>query len=208
MVQTYAITDAIDSLGQVESRFGVSPTSEPDFFREWQGALPQLNAGEEQRLDLIKERYLRHRKYGHLLEGAVNFIVIAPLLEMAGFYDHPFQLRSEASVRIEIPDEENRIYQGRIDSLIVQEQLWVVLVEAKRTSFSVEVALPQAIAYIAASPHPQRASYALVSNGGYSMFIKLERGQYAFSDDFSLNRTRNELYDVLRVLNQLKGLME
>lgn len=38
----------------------------------------------QQRLDQIKQRYLYHRQYGHLLEGAVNFIVIAPLLEMAG----------------------------------------------------------------------------------------------------------------------------
>jgi hypothetical protein len=140
------------------------------------------------------------------LEGAVNFIVVAPLLEMAGFYDPPFQLRSEASIRIEVEDEPQKIYQGRIDSLILQEHLWIVLVESKRTSFSVELALPQALAYMAANPSAERPTFGLVSNGAYSMFVKVHHAQYDFSEDFSLNRRRNELYTVLQMLNQLKVL--
>jgi predicted type IV restriction endonuclease len=159
------------------------------------------------RLDLIKQRYFYHRQYGHLLEGAVNFIVIAPLLEMAGFYDPPFHLRSEASIRIDLEDKNGKIYQGRIDSLILQEQLWIILVESKRTSFSTEVALPQAIAYMAANPQSEQVAFGLVSNGASSIFIKLQGVQYSFSDEFSLNRRQNELYDVLRVLNRLKAFI-
>lgn len=130
----------------------------------------------------------------------------APLLELAGFYDPPFRLRSEASVRLEIEDRDKKVYQGRIDSLIVQENFWIILVEAKRTSFSIEVALPQALAYMSANSQPQQASFGLVSNGAYSMFVKLDKSQYSFSQDFSLNRQQNEeLYDVLRILNRLKG---
>lgn len=204
MVQVLAITDYIDSLAEAETRFGLSRNDEPSFFTEWSIDLPELTATEQQRLDLIKQRYIYHRQYGHLLENAVNFIAIAPLLELAGFYDPPFRLRSEASVRLEIEDRDQKVYQGRIDSLIVQEHLWIILVEAKRTSFSIEVALPQALAYMSANPQPENATFGLVSNGAYSMFVKLDKSQYSFSDDFSLNRQRNELYDVLRVLNRLK----
>ncbi|MCU0543636.1 MAG: type I restriction enzyme HsdR N-terminal domain-containing protein [Oscillatoriaceae cyanobacterium Prado104] len=204
MVQVLAITDYIDSLAEAETRFGLSRNDEPSFFTEWSIDLPELTATEQQRLDLIKQRYLYHRQYGHLLENAVNFIVIAPLLELAGFYDPPFHLRSETSVRLEIEDRDNKVYQGRIDSLIVQEHLWIILVEAKRTSFNIEVALPQALAYMSANPQPQNATFGLVSNGAYSMFVKLDKSQYSFSEDFSLNRQRNELYNVLRVLNRLK----
>ncbi len=151
-MQTLAITDYIDSLAEAEAQFGLSRNDDPSFFPEWSSDLTSLSSAEQQRLDLIKQRYLYHRQYGHLLEGAVNFIVIAPLLEMAGFYDPPFHLRSEASVRIELPDETDTMYQGRIDSLILQDHLWIILVESKRTSFSVDVALPQAIAYMAAKP--------------------------------------------------------
>ena len=205
MVQVLAITDYIESLAEAETRFGLSRNDEPLFFTEWSSNLPEITPSEQQRLDLIKQRYLYHRQYGHLLEGVVNFIVIAPLLELAGFYDPPFRLRSEASVRLEIEDQNQKVYQGRIDSLIVQEHLWIILVEAKRTSFSIEVALPQALAYMSANPQPQTATFGLVSNGAYSMFVKLERSQYSFSEDFSLNRKHNELYDVLRILNRLKG---
>lgn len=204
MAQVLAITDCIDSLAEAETRFGLSRNDEPSFFTEWSIDLPELTATEQQRLDLIKQRYLYHQQHGHLLENAVNFIVIAPLLELAGFYDLPFRLRSEASIRLEIEDRDKKVYQGRIDSLIVQEHLWIILVEAKRTSFSIEVALPQALAYMSANPQPENAIFGLVSNGAYSMFVKLDKSQYSFSDDFSLNRQRNELYNVLRVLNRLK----
>ncbi len=207
MVQVLAVTDYIDSLAAAEAQFGLSLNDDPLFFTEWLRDLPELSPVEQQRLDLIKQRYLYHRQYGHLLEGTVNFIVIAPLLEIAGFYDPPFHLRSEASIRLELEDENHKVYQGRIDSLILQEQLWIVLVESKRTSFSVEVALPQAIAYMTDNPQSDRATFGLVSNGAYSIFVKLYQSQYSFSQDFSLNRRHNELYDVLRVLNRLKALV-
>jgi hypothetical protein len=206
VVQTLAVTDHIDSLAEAETQFGLVHTDNPLFFPEWSSNLPELSTAEQQRLDLTKQRYLYHRQYGHLLEGAVNFIVISPLLEMAGFYDPPFHLRSEASIRLELKDDNKKVYQGRIDSLIVQERFWIILVESKRTSFSVDVALPQAIAYMSANPDPEKPTFGLVSNGAYSIFVKLHHSQYSFSDDFSLNRRRNELYDVLKVLNRLKTL--
>jgi hypothetical protein len=206
VVQTLAVTDHIDSLAEAETQFGLVRTDNPLFFPEWTRDLQELSVVEQQRLDLTKQRYLYHRQYGHLLEGAVNFIVIAPLLEMAGFYDPPFHLRSEASIRLELKDDNDKVYQGRIDSLIVQEHFWIILVESKRTSFSVDVALPQAIAYMAANPDPKQPAFGLVSNGAYSIFVKLHQSQYSFSDDFSLNRRQNELYDVLKVLNRLKTL--
>lgn len=207
MAELLAITDYIDSLAEAESRFNLSRNNDPAFFTEWTCSLAELSPAEQQRLDQIKQRYFYHRQYGHLLEGAVNFIVIAPLLEMAGFYDPPFRLRSEASIQLAIEDEIEKIYRGRIDSLVVQDRLWIILVESKRTSFSVELALPQALAYLSASPQPDRPAYGLVSNGAYSIFIKLHQRKYEFSEDFSLNRRRNELGDVLRILNHLKTLV-
>ena len=130
--------------------------------------------------------------------------VISPILELAGFYDPPFHLRSEVSVKFELEDEDKTVYKGRIDALIVQANLWVIWVEAKRTSFNMTLALPQALTYLAMS-NSATPRYAWVSNGEYSMFVKLDRGQYAFSDDFSLNRRQNELYGVLRILDRLKG---
>jgi hypothetical protein len=195
----------INSLAEAERIYGITASPDPNFFTEWTTPQPDLTAEEQTRLDLIKRRYLYHRQYGHLLENAVNFLVISPLLEMAGLYDPPFLLKSEVSVLFELADKDQTVYQGRIDALVVQQNLWIVMVEAKRTSFNLTTALPQALAYMASGPqdHPK---FGLVSNGEYSIFAKLDQGQYAFSDDFSLNRRRNELWDVLRILNHLKPM--
>lgn len=205
MSSTLAIPDALTSLAEVNTKFGLSQSLDAEFFTEWLTDIPEITAAEQQRLDQLKYRYLYHRQYGHLLENAVNFLVISPVLELAGFYDPPFRLRSEVAVRLEIEDEDGTVYQGRIDALIVSENLWVIMVEAKRTSFNMTLALPQALAYMTASPS-SRPVFGLVSNGEYSMFIKLADQQYGFSDDFSLNRRRNELHDVLRILNHFKNL--
>ena len=203
MAQTLAVTDYITSLAEAERLLNLSASNEPNFFNEWLTELPTVTNTEQQRLDQIKQRYFYHRQYGHLLENAVNFLVISPILELAGFYDPPFHLRSEVSVKFELEDKDKTVYQGRIDSLVVKDNLWVILVEAKRTSFNMTVALPQALTYLAT--HSQTyPCYAWVSNGEYSMFVKCDRHTYAFSDDFSLNRRQNELYNVLQILNRLK----
>lgn len=205
MVQLRAVTDYLHSVAEVEQVYGIAKASDPIFFPEWSQALPNLLTGESERLALIKQRYLYHRQQGHLLENAVNFLVISPLLEMAALYDPPFLLKSEVSVKFELEDAEATVYQGRIDALVVQDYLWIVLVESKRTSFNVTTAIPQALAYMASHADSQ-PKFGLASNGEYFIFLKLDQNQYSTSDDFSLNRRRNELEDVLRILKRLRSL--
>ena len=117
----------------------------------------------------------------------------------------PFRLRSEVSVKFEVEDEDE-ILRGRIDSLVVLDRLWILLVESKQTSFNMDVALPQALAYMMITPEPEKPTYGLVSNGAYCMFLKLVQGarsHYALSSDFSFYRQRNELWDVLKILKQI-----
>ncbi len=85
MVQTLAVTEHITSLAEAEELLGISLSRDPDFFFEWMTDRPSLTDIQQQRLDQIKQRYLYHRQYGHLLENAVNFLVISPILELAGF---------------------------------------------------------------------------------------------------------------------------
>ena len=86
------------------------------------------------------------------------------------------------------------------------DRLWVLLVESQQASFNIDMALPQALAYMMTTPDPEQPTYGLVSNGAYFMFLKLilgERSHYALSSDFSLYRQRNELRDVLTILKQI-----
>ena len=97
---------------------------------EWRSQLPPLNDGERPALDLIRDRFHYQRKTGSVAEGAVNAIVISPLLALAGFCDSPFHLRSDASfsvkTTIEVENEtgtlQPEILRRRIDFLVLQDQ--------------------------------------------------------------------------------------
>ena len=200
---TVAVTEAIRSFTEVESRFGLVRSLDPDFFSEWQQNFEDLTQIEKSTLDRIKQSYLRHVNEEFLSEGVVNLLVVSPLLFLANFLDAPFSLRSEES--IEIIDQDLGItYKGRIDALVFKENIWIVLVEA---SFSFLVAVPQALTYMMASPKVDLPTYALVTNGDHFMFVKKQGSQYDLSDDFSLfKRSQNELYPVLQILKSFANI--
>ena len=206
MVKTIAIGDNITTLAQVEEKFNLTEASDERFFTEWFEGLPEISEPEKEILNRIKDRYLYHRKTGPLAEGAVQLLVLSRLLEIAGFYDSPFKIRSEITVQIAVEDRDE-IYRGRIDVLAFQDKFWLLVVESKQTSFNMDIAIPQALTYMMTNPS-DRPSFGMVTNGSDFMFIKLVKQgefQYALSDKFTLYRRRNELYDVLRVLKRIGG---
>ncbi|MFB2835143.1 type I restriction endonuclease [Floridanema evergladense] len=210
MSKTISIGENIISLEQVEEKFNLFQSENDDFFTEWYENLAEVTDSEKQALDKVKSRYIYHRKSGPLAEGTVKLIVLSPLLEMAGFYDAPFRIDSEVTVQIAARDLDE-IYRGRIDVLALQGELWILVVESKQTSFNIDIAIPQALSYMTASPNSAvKAVFGMITNGSNFMFLKLVNGdtpQYALSDDFSVYRRRNELYDVLCVLKKIGSLI-
>ncbi len=206
MVQKTAITEAIKSLSEVESRFNLRRTEDEQFFPEWYENLPELTVDEKAFLDIIRRRYLDHFADGNLTEGTVTLLIGSPLLEKAGFYDYPFKMQGEASVEIIFDDDENADLRGRIDVLVLQNQFWVALLESKRTTISVMSALPQALAYMMANPYPDKPVFGMLTNGDSIVFVKLtQQGipQYDVSDIFSPAPLRNRLYNVLQILKRI-----
>jgi hypothetical protein len=208
MTISTAMTEAIQSLGDVESRFNLRRTKDIDFFRECSEDLPELTELEKESLDLIRHRYLYHLSDGYLTEGTVILLLGAPLLEKAGFYDEPFKIRGEASVKITIDNDHNEreVLKGRIDILVLNQSFWVTLLESKRTAIAVNVALPQTLAYMMANPHQNQPVFAMIINGDGIMFVKLcqqETPQYDLSRIFSPIPLKNELYDVLKILKRI-----
>jgi hypothetical protein len=132
-------------------------------------------------------------------------MVVSPLLHLAGFYRHPYQVRLEEPVLIELT-EHNEIWRGRIDALVVQERLWIVVVESKGSAFGIDQAIPQALGYMVASPRPDVPTYGWVTNGSSYAFIKLLRypeGRYSVSDVLLLLPGRSPLNTVLRVFKKI-----
>ncbi len=208
MSQTIAITKAISNLNEAQRKFNITQTNDPQFFTEWLNDLPELTEAEKTSLDRIKNRYLYYAADGFILEATVIIITLSPLLELLGFCDPPFKIRGEKFVKIEIENGDT-ILEGFIDTLVIKNLLWIVLIEAKQYSFSVLQALPQTLAYMMANPHPEIPTLGMIMNGEDYIFVKLDQQlrQYAISKKFTIvNPQRNELYDVVRVIKRIIDL--
>lgn len=209
MIQTLAISKAITTMAQLREKFNLTPTNNDQFFTEWFQDLPELTDEEKAFLDKIRHRFSRHRDRGELAEGTVNLLLVSRLLELAGFFDEPFFITTEPQVEIQLQDRDE-ILRGRIDTLVIHQRLWVLVVESKR-SISMEAAIPQALTYMMAIPNLEKPVYGMVTDGSLFMFIKLlkqDPPQYDFSDTFSLLLLRqNKLYNILRVLKQIGNLI-
>ncbi|MBD1913639.1 MULTISPECIES: type I restriction enzyme HsdR N-terminal domain-containing protein [unclassified Leptolyngbya] len=204
MAQVFAVTDAVKSLAEAEAKLNLS-RAEESFFEEWCSALPPISATEQTALDTIRRRLLYHRADGELLEGAVTLLVASPLLELAGFYDPPFKMKAEAAIEIALSDGEE-ILRGRIDILILQQQLWVMVLESKKTMISTRSALPQALVYMMANPNAEKPRFGVLTNGDDIVFIKLvtrPTPQYALSRAFSIYTVASELQAAFQVLKRL-----
>jgi hypothetical protein len=202
MVQTFAIGQTITSISQVRTQFGLIADTNPTFFSEWYEGLPELTEAEKQTLDQYRTRFLAHYDRGDLSEGAVDRLLISPLLDLAGLYDPRFTLDTETTVEI-IAEDDTR-YRGRIDALVIAHQLWILVVEEKATRIAMETALPQALSYMSAHPNGTMPVFGLATNGNNFMFIKLTQREYSFSDSFSLLSHQNKLYEVLQILKQIR----
>jgi hypothetical protein len=204
MPQT-AITQVIKTLNHVHQKFGLQRATDNQFFTEWFEGLPQLTALEQETLDVIRQRFRYHREEGQVTEGAVNAIVVSRLMELAGFYDPPFRLRSELPVEI-TTTVENENLRGRIDFLVVQERFWRVIIESKETEFDIEVGIPQTLAYAISSSAEASPLFGMVTNGNSFIFIKIDpqNKTYDFSETYSmLSRTNHLYYDVLQILKAI-----
>jgi hypothetical protein len=205
MVSSSGITDLIKSLSDLQKYCNLQQADSDRFFNELQEELPLLNSEEQAAVNRIKRRYDYHRIDGLLLEGTINLVVVSPLLEAAGFLDSPFRIRSPYGISLELEEPEETIC-GFIDALVVQEQLWILVVESKRTSIPVPAALPQLLAYMLATPRQDKPAFGMATNGDEFVFLKLVFGdtsQYDISRTFSLFPRRHELGEVLQIIKRL-----
>jgi hypothetical protein len=186
------------TLQDVHQQFGLQPTRDRTFFPEWQGAMPAVSDQETQTLERIQADYL-YLSEDLMHENAVKMVVLAPLFSMAGFYRAPFRIATEKTIKIQAT-EGSKVFRGVIDVLVLHQHLWALVIESKRNTFSLELARPQALAYMMANPDAEQPTFGLISNGVNFRLLKLVGRQYAESDEFYLGN----LEDMQRLLQVLK----
>jgi hypothetical protein len=203
MVQTIQAKDV--TLEELKNLFGLQLVRDENFFREWQDDLPEITDFQKQQLDQIKAGYFNLLEHPPLLEKTISLSIISPLLFAGEFYLHPFYIKPEKSVEISEEDE-GVIIKGSLDTLVLKDRLWLMVIEAKRASFSIEAGLPQILAYMLANPEQEKPTYGAIATGGSFIFVKLVNGEsprYAISDLFGIGNRINNLHDVLRILKRL-----
>lgn len=203
MVQTIPAKDI--SLSELRRIFKLQLVEDDQFFREWQDDLPEITEAEKQQLDRVKASYLNLVEYPPMLENTVKMVVLAPVLDLAGFFLSPFHVKSEKPIEI-AEEDEGVIIRGQMDILVVREQLWFMVIEAKKAAFSIEEGLAQILAYMIATPHPQKPVFGMICTGSDFIFIKLvlgETSRYATSNLFNMRNRGNDLYQVLSIFKQL-----
>jgi hypothetical protein len=207
MTQTIQAKDT--DLRYLIDKFGIRLVLDDSFFHEWQENLPGINDLDKQLLDKVKTGYLNLLNYPPLLEDIVRMAIVDPLLFIGDFYLAPFYVKSEESIDIAVPDEDV-IIKGRMDTLVLKDQFWVMIIESKRASFSIEEGLAQILAYMLVNPYIGQPSFGMIATGSEFIFVKLVKEnspRYALSKGFLMRNPGNELYDVLRILKRLTQLV-
>jgi hypothetical protein len=146
-------------------------------------SLEPLTDFEQQELLLIGNHFWRHLEAGKVSAKLVKFLVLSPLMRLAGFFDIPIVLTMEDSIAIEVEDADTLI-KGRLDVLAVNQpdaelaaaQFWILVVEAKNSAIDPWAGLPQLLTYAYKSLQQQSSVWGLTTNGRNYQFVYLTRG--------------------------------
>ncbi|GAC1453405.1 MAG: hypothetical protein NVSMB70_20910 [Chamaesiphon sp.] len=135
--------------------------------------------------------------------------MLDPILFIGDFYLYPFYVKSEESIDIALEDDEV-IIKGKIDTLILKDQFWIMVIESKKAAFSIEEGLAQILVYMLASPNTDKPCFGMITTGGSFVFIKLLNStppRYALSKVFITRNPGNDLYTVFSILKRLCQLV-
>jgi hypothetical protein len=181
-------------------------------------SMEPLTDFEQQELLLIGNHFWRHLEAGKVSAKLVKFLVLSPLMRLAGFFDIPIVLTMEDSIPIEVEDADTLI-KGRLDVLAVNQpdaelaaaQFWILVVEAKNSAIDPWAGLPQLLTYAYKSLQQQSSVWGLTTNGRNYQFVYLTRGNpctYQILPDLSLtDRERSLLLaQVLKAICKLQNV--
>lgn len=74
------------TLYQLKQLFGLQQAQDPTFFPEWLEADADLSQTEQNLLDRLKTNFGELMEDPPMLENSVKMVVLAPSLDLAGFY--------------------------------------------------------------------------------------------------------------------------
>jgi hypothetical protein len=173
-------------------------------------SLEPLTSFEQQELTEIRDDFRRYVSSGKVSEGQVKFLIVAPLMRLAGFYKAPLVIMLEEDIADIIIAEEDITIKGRMDILAVRRSspknddtpFSVLVVEAKNSEIAALSGLPQLLTYCCQNLGAQAGVWGLVTNGVTYQFVYLEDGNYQLFPDLSII-DKNRSVQLLQILKAI-----
>jgi len=199
------------TLSDLRETFHLTRDRGDPFFEQWLQDPDPLSDFEQQALNRLKRNY-ENIIETNPLEEVVKLVVVAPLLDLAGFYQPPFSIRAEVSTRL-IVTEADQVFTGSIDVLVVKQRFWVLVIESKQSRFDVMSGVPQALSYLLSQPtdlpkedtqsSDTATRFGMVTNGREVLFLKLKSCQpptYVQSRSYQVIEAQDDLIQILQGL--------
>ena len=147
-------------------------------------SLSELTEDEKQQISHLSHTMQMYYGDGKISEGQVQFLLVAPLLWLAGFHKPHLRIDLEVAIaNINITDKDTQV-RGRMDILAAYKKqadhninaLWVLIIESKNSSIAHSEGLPQLLTYCYQSLSQQSKVWGLTTNGVSYQFLCLENG--------------------------------
>ena len=62
--------------------------------------------------------------------------------------------------------EDDVVLRGQLDTVLIKHGFWVMAIESKRPTYSIEAGLPQLISYLLANPNGDLPCYGMITTDG------------------------------------------
>jgi hypothetical protein len=178
-------------------------------------SLESLTEFEQQELLQIRNLFRSYYAAGKISEGQIKFLLLAPLMKLAGFYQPSIKISLEENIADISVEDEDTIIKGRMDILavnktqgrIVTTPFWILVIESKNSSFNASEGLPQLLTYAYTSLEQQTSVWGLTTNGMDYQFVYLQQGNppiYQLLPKLDITRpeSSSELLQVLKAIRQ------
>lgn len=147
-------------------------------------SLEALTEWEQQDLQEICNIFLDYYSEGKISEGQVKFLLLSPLMRLAGFYSSTIKITLEENIADISIEDEDILIKGRMDILAVNKNeaqinvtpFYILVIESKNSEVETLTGLPQLLTYAHKSLVYQEAVWGLATNGLRYQFVYLKRG--------------------------------
>lgn len=168
---------------------------------------------EHKELEEIRNLFRNYYASGKISEGQIKFLILAPLMKLAGFYHLNITITLEENIADIFIEDEGIIIKGRMDILAINQvqqlrqntRLWILVIESKNSSLNAVEGLPQLLTYAYNSLKDQEYVWGLTTNGMDFQFVYIQQGSppmYQLLPKLDLTRPQSSV-QLLQVLKAI-----